>query len=57
MGRGVDRIEELRRQAIEELKRLGIRFMYLTCDYCEHRETCEYAYDLYNTDGDCIVIK
>jgi hypothetical protein len=28
-----------------------------TCDACSLAPTCAYAFDLYNTDGDCISSK
>ena len=28
-----------------------------TCIKCKDSETCEFAYDGYNTDGDCLAIK
>lgn len=29
----------------------------LTCDTCTDKEMCEYAYDPYNLDGDCLILK
>ena len=28
-----------------------------TCDDCPARYTCEWAFDIYNTDGDCLADK
>lgn len=28
-----------------------------TCFNCDSSPTCEFAYDLYNTDGDCLALK
>ena len=28
-----------------------------TCDTCSDRHRCTFAYDVYNTDGDCILMK
>lgn len=28
-----------------------------TCDKCPDRYTCEYAFDMYNTNGDCLANK
>lgn len=28
--------------------------MSFTCDTCEASETCKWAYDPYNTNGDCL---
>lgn len=46
-----------RSEAIKLLRRLGIRFSYITCDRCPLRDSCPYAYDPYNIDGDCIAAK
>jgi hypothetical protein len=29
----------------------------VTCEACEWNDNCEFAWDLYNTDGDCLAIK
>jgi hypothetical protein len=29
----------------------------LTCDDCISSNVCEFAFDLYNTDGDCLALK
>ena len=28
-----------------------------TCNECDEAEKCQYAYDIYNIDGDCIMEK
>lgn len=28
-----------------------------TCDDCSARKTCDFAFDSYNTDGDCLAEK
>lgn len=28
-----------------------------TCNTCSDKNTCKYAFDLYNTDGDCLASK
>ena len=28
-----------------------------TCDNCSEKETCKSAYDIYNSDGDCLEAK
>lgn len=28
-----------------------------TCDHCADNNNCEFAFDPYNTDGDCLAIK
>jgi len=46
-----------REEMLKRLKDLGITFQWITCDKCPERETCEFAYDTYNTDGDCLALK
>lgn len=29
----------------------------ITCTNCEVNDNCEYAFDPYNTDGDCLALK
>jgi hypothetical protein len=29
----------------------------MTCNTCDQVEKCEYAWDLYNTKGDCLAMK
>jgi len=29
----------------------------MTCTTCADNQTCEFAWDLYNTDGDCLAVK
>lgn len=29
----------------------------VTCENCAHNANCEFAFDPYNTDGDCLAIK
>ncbi len=48
---------DLRERMIRRLKELGIRWEWITCDRCPVREKCEWAYDPYNTDGDCLAVK
>lgn len=52
-----DELKQLRKQAVEWLQAHGIPFRYLTCDKCPSRRECEYVYDPYNTDGDCLAEK
>jgi len=49
--------EDKRSAMIEYLVANHSRAKQLTCDYCTERIKCEFAYDLYNTDGDCIAEK
>jgi hypothetical protein len=30
---------------------------YFTCDSCDEVSKCEYAFDAYNTNGDCLADK
>ena len=30
---------------------------FFTCEYCIQQKSCEYAFDLYNTDFDCLAEK
>jgi len=29
----------------------------ITCEKCESNDDCKYAFDPYNTDGDCLALK
>lgn len=31
--------------------------MDITCEECGDNDTCPFAFDLYNTDGDCLALK
>jgi hypothetical protein len=31
--------------------------LFMTCSYCRERETCDLAFDPYNTEGSCLVKK
>jgi len=39
------------------LRELGLKYIEFTCDNCPDRDKCEYAYDPYCTDGDCLAVK
>gem|GEM_PF-4086041 len=61
-----DDLVQLRRKAIDSYRsyfaQLGLdeaaaHKLVLTCDTCSDAPTCEYAFDLYNTDGDCLASK
>lgn len=43
--------------AAQILKEANISFKYFTCDNCEDAYDCMYAFDPYNTDGDCLADK
>ena len=53
--------EELYTEAVvDELARDGTRVPakeHMTCYRCPQADTCELAWDLYNTDGDCLADK
>ena len=38
-----------------DLTELGYYFKYITCDNCDIKSTCVLAFDIYNTDGDCLL--
>lgn len=40
-----------------EIERQEIHFEEFTCAHCGEVETCEFAFDLYNTSGDCLMEK
>jgi hypothetical protein len=44
----------LRTRLVQEY---GLGDMPFTCDQCPARNTCDFAFDLYNTDGDCLAEK
>ncbi len=46
-----------REAMIKYLARLGIRYTRITCDDCPSKNSCHWAYDAYNTDGDCLAVK
>lgn len=39
------------------VKELFVRKKVSTCDTCGDNKTCEFAFDGYNTNGDCLAIK
>lgn len=38
-----------------DITELGDTFKYITCDECDINKTCTLAFDIYNTDGDCLL--
>lgn len=46
-------IAHIQKKPIEEV---GARIKF-TCDECKNPEDCEWAFDAYNTDGDCLDMK
>ncbi len=51
--------EELSTLRAEALRRDGptYGFSSYTCDQCPCAPTCAFAFDAYNTDGDCLMEK
>ena len=39
------------------LKKISQALNYFTCGMCDAAATCEYAFDPYNTNGDCLAEK
>lgn len=37
------------------LTEMGDTYKYITCDDCTINSTCTLAFDIYNTDGDCLL--
>jgi MoaA/NifB/PqqE/SkfB family radical SAM enzyme len=52
-----EEIKRMRDTCLEDLKSLGIVPKEITCDRCKSNDVCEWAYDAYNTDGDCLACK
>ena len=47
-------------QTVRELMEDGVRIPSkdeMTCDHCPEADTCPFAWDLYNTDNDCLADK
>lgn len=47
--------EDLAKRRADVAKDFGIEAF--SCDECSARTTCEWAFDPYNTDGDCLAEK
>jgi len=53
-----DELEIQRFRVIEFFKKEGMDVENrITCDKCIDLFDCEYAYDMYNIDGDCLASK
>jgi hypothetical protein len=50
-------IEEKELQAKKDFDKHGYDFDACPCPTCPDKTTCAYAYDLYNTNGDCLASK
>lgn len=47
---------EARSDAIKhDITEMGNTFEYITCDKCDINAVCLYSFDIYNTDGDCLI--
>lgn len=53
---GHDLTEEEKEELEDEYYK-DINKEMLTCFSCKYAGTCQYAYDPYNTDGDCLASK
>lgn len=51
------KLREKTKKEAKELYEYDLKDGGLTCDDCSQRFTCEFAADLYNTDGDCLMMK
>ena len=49
----LEKTKQLRAETIKEYNDIND----FECDYCCSNEKCEYAFDAYNTNGDCLGIK
>lgn len=52
-----DGVKKLREECVENLKSLRVRYKEITCDKCSDNNSCQFAYDAFNTDGDCLAVK
>lgn len=47
--------EESKRRALAVIQESGWAGVEsITCEKCEANDSCEFAFDLYNTNGDCL---
>lgn len=42
-------------QIKHDLTDMSDSFKYITCDTCDINAVCLYSFDIYNTDGDCLL--
>jgi hypothetical protein len=52
-----DELAELRHESLERERQEGRKVSEFTCDGCTLAPVCFFAFDGYNTDGDCIASK
>jgi hypothetical protein len=51
-------LKEKRQGSVDFFKNDGVtRYIYFGCDECGAARHCEFAYDPYNIDGDCLAEK
>ncbi len=48
-------VDSMSDEVKHELTEFGSTFKYITCDSCMDNKTCSWAFDIYNTDGDCLI--
>lgn len=52
--RTAEQLAQMRAETEEQLRSYGYTDIVFTCSTCVYAPTCEYAYDGYNTNGDCL---
>ena len=55
-----NKAKELAERTKKELKgivRRELQQVEVTCEKCPYNDNCEYAWDVYNTGGDCLAEK
>jgi hypothetical protein len=52
-----EEVERLRKRAMADYSKMGYGPGKFTCDDCVDKRICTLAFDLYNTDGDCLMMK
>lgn len=61
MGTWVSLLGEERTDAEQAARRANVAKEFeiseFSCDHCSAAKTCDYAFDPYNTDGDCLAEK
>lgn len=50
-------MDEARLAMVEFLEENEYNWEEITCDGCPVVDDCVFAYDIYNTDGDCLALK
>lgn len=52
-----EQLDKLRKKMIALSAGTGEQISEFTCDDCDVKERCQFVFDLYNTDGDCLAMK